>query len=279
MQIDSHHHLWRYKRDEYPWITEDKNTLARDYIPDDLKVLIDQAGIDGTVVVQARQTLEETRWLLGLAKSHPFIRGVVGWVPLIDGNIENALAEYAGETKLKAVRHVLQDEADDAFMLRQDFNRGISCLAKVGLVYDILIYARHLPNTIEFVDRHPMQPFVLDHIAKPVISVALFEQQWADQIRELARRDHVVCKFSGVATEVRDPEWSADLIRPYFNAVLEAFGPGRLMFGTDWPVCLLKSSYGRWVATVRELIRDLSQDEQTQIMGLTASRVYGLETS
>jgi L-fuconolactonase len=277
MQIDSHHHLWKYDPQQYPWITEENRALARDYLPADLEPLIARASIDGTIVVQARQTLEETRWLLELAKSHPFIRAVVGWVPLIDPDIEDVLAELAGETKLQAVRHVLQDEPDDAYMLRDDFDRGISRLAAVNLVYDILIYGRHLKNTTTFVDRHPTQPFVLDHIAKPTIASARFDQEWATQIRELALRDNLVCKFSGVATEVRDPEWTTELIRPYFDTVLQAFGPERLMFGSDWPVCVLRSGYGQWVSTVRELIGELSPTEQSHIMGLTACRVYRLE--
>jgi L-fuconolactonase len=279
MRIDSHHHLWRYDRSQYPWITEDKSAIARDYLPSDLKLLIDQAGIEGTIVVQARQTLEETRWLIELARSHSFIRGVVAWVSLVDADIAEVLVQLSSETKLVAVRHVLQDEPDDAFMLRDDFNRGISRLSGFDLIYDILIYARQLANTIAFVDRHPAQPFVLDHIAKPVISRDRIDQPWADHIRELARRDHVTCKFSGVATEVQDADWSTSLIRPYFDTVLEAFGPSRLMFGTDWPVCLLRSGYSQWVETVEELIEDLSSAEQAEIMGLTASRVYGLEPS
>jgi L-fuconolactonase len=279
MRIDSHHHLWHYDPAEYPWITAEKAALARDYLPAELATLIAEAGVDGTIVVQARQTLDETRWLLEMAKSHLFILGVVGWVPLIDDQIERILAELTAEPKLKAVRHVLQDEADDAYMLRPDFDRGISQLAGTGLVYDILIYPRHLATTITFVDRHPSQPFVLDHIAKPTITADRFDDRWAEHIRELARREHVVCKLSGVATEVRDREWDVESIRPYFDTVLEEFGPDRLMFGTDWPVCLLRSSYGQWVATVQELIRDLSADEQARIMGLTAASVYGVETS
>lgn len=274
--IDSHHHLWKYDPDQYPWIGPNMSVLARDYLGNDLRVMIDQAGVEGTVVVQARQTVEETQWLLELAREHSFIRGVVGWVPLVEPDVETYLDRFADEPKWKAVRHVLQDEPDDTFMLRDDFNRGIIALKQFELVYDILIYARHLAYTIEFVDRHPGQPFVLDHIAKPSISAKRFDEQWANEIRELARRDHVTCKFSGVATEVKDPEWSIDLIRPYFETVLHAFGPDRLMFGTDWPVCLLRTSYSDWVGTVTDLIGPLSKDEQEQIMGLTAMRVYRL---
>jgi L-fuconolactonase len=277
MRIDSHHHLWRYNSAEYPWINESMSVLRRDYLPADLKVQIDGAGIQATVAVQARQTLEETRWLLELANAYSFIAGVVGWVPLVDPDIDQILGEFAGETKLRAVRHVLQDEPDDELMHHADFHRGIGRLAQFGLVYDVLIYARHLATAIEFIDRHPRPPFVLDHIAKPVIALTPFDQEWASQIRELARRDHVACKLSGMATEVRDPEWTSETFRLYFETVLDAFGPDRLMFGTDWPVCLLRCEYHQWVATMEELISELSASEQARIMGLTAERVYGLD--
>jgi L-fuconolactonase len=277
MRIDSHHHLWRYDRREYPWINEGMSVLRRDYLPADLKEQIDQAGIQGTVAVQARQTLEETRWLLRLAAEHPFIVGVVGWVPLVDPDIERVLAEFAGQTMLRAVRHVLQDEPDDELMRSADFHRGIRQLAPAGLVYDVLIYSRHLASAIEFVDRHPDQSFVVDHIAKPTIAKGSFDREWAGRIAELARRDQVTCKLSGMATEVRDLEWSTELIRPYFEAVLDAFSPSRLMFGTDWPVCLLSCGYTQWVKTVEELIGSLSTDDQARIMGLTAARVYGVD--
>ncbi len=277
MRIDSHHHLWRYDSLEYPWISQGMSVLKRDYLPADLKDQIDQAGIQRTIVVQARQTIEETRWLLELARAHSFIVGVVGFVPLVDAGIDRVLVEFSGETKLRAVRHVLQDEPDDALMHDAEFNRGIGKLAPFGLVYDVLIYGRHLASAIEFVDRHPRQPFVVDHIAKPTIVRATFDRLWAGQIRELARRDHVACKISGIATEVRDAEWTTELIRPYFDTVLDAFGPDRLMFGTDWPVCLLRSSYRQWVTTVEELIGGLSTSDQARIMGDTARRVYGID--
>jgi len=279
MRIDSHLHLWRYNSLEYPWINDGMSILRRDYLPADLKDQIDQAGIQGTIAVQARQTLEETRWLLELARARSFIVGVVGWVPLVDADIDRVLAEFSGETKLRAVHHVLQDEPDDALMHHADFHRGISRLAAAGLVYDVLIYARRLASAIEFVDRHPRQPFVIDHIAKPVIARMSFDRLWAGQTREFARRDHGACKLSGMATEVRDPEWTTETIRPYFETVLDAFGPDRLMFGTDWPVCLLRCGYRQWVSAAEELISSLSTSDQARIMGLTAGRVYGLDGS
>ena len=196
MRIDSHHHLWHYDPGEYAWIDENMSELRRDYLAEELESEIKQAGIDETIAVQARQTLEETRWLLDVTRTHPAVRGVVGWVPLVDEGVEAVLAEFSADKKLRAVRHVLQDEPDDAFMLRDDFNRGIGLLGSFGLVYDVLIYARQLGNTIRFVDRHPEQPFVVDHIAKPVITRTSFDREWADRIRDLARRDRVSCKLS-----------------------------------------------------------------------------------
>lgn len=279
MVIDSHHHFWRYDAEQYPWIGQGMEVLKRDFLPGDLQAEAGRAGVDGVVSVQARQTLEETRWLCRLAEQHQLVRGVVGWVPLAAPEIDDVLGVVTRSPWLKGVRHVVQDEPDDAFLLREEFNRGVARLKHYHLVYDILIYARHLPNTIRFVDRHPEQPFVLDHIAKPTIRAARFDDDWAAHLRELARREHVVCKVSGIVTEVRDPEWSIELIRPYWEVVLEAFGPGRLLFGTDWPVCLLRTDYATWTQIVRQLIASLSPAEQAQIMGENARRVYRLDAA
>ncbi len=278
MEVDSHHHFWKYDPDKYAWIGKDMGVLKRDFLPADLSREIEAAGIDGVVSVQARQTIEETRWLLEIAAQHDFILGVVGWVPLATSEIGDVLDSFDGSPWLKAVRHVVQDEPDDEFILRDDFNRGVALLKDFGLVYDVLIFAKHLLPTIRFVDRHQDQPFVLDHIAKPTIAAAQFHKTWAAQLRELARRENVVCKFSGVVTEVRDREWSLDLLRPYWDVALAAFGPDRLLFGSDWPVCLLRSDYGKWVSTVRALIGELSNEEQAAILGGNAARAYALGT-
>lgn len=275
-QIDSHHHLWKYNETDYVWMNESMKVLKQDYLPPDLKANLDQSHIDGTVVVQARQMLKETEWLLELASQYDYIYGVVGWVPLINENVRESLEKYSSNKYLKAVRHVLHDEPDDAYMLREDFNRGISQLRDFNLVYDVLIFAKHLKNTIKFVDKHKNQPFVVDHIAKPVIQSEQYDQNWDDEIRELARRENVYCKLSGVITEVRDENWDMELIQPYFDTVIEAFEPKRIMFGTDWPVCRLRLEYPEWASAVRKLISTLSEDEQNQIMSSTASTVYEL---
>lgn len=276
MLIDSHHHLWHYSSAEYGWISDEMSAIRRDFLTADLQQIAADHGVDRFVTVQARQTLEETRWLLELAEQEPLIGGVVGWAPLASPDIADQLEPLAGSRWLKGIRHVVQDEPDDRFLLRDDFNRGVAALKNFQLVYDVLVFARQLPAAIEFADRHPDQPLVLDHIAKPTIREAEFDRKWERDFRELARRDNVTCKFSGVATEVRDDSWSIETVRPYWDVALEAFSPERLMFGSDWPVCLLATDYGRWLATVRELAGELSSDEQAALMAGNAARLYNL---
>jgi L-fuconolactonase len=273
--IDSHHHFWNYTEADYGWIPPEWSMIRRDFLPDDLQKEIAAAGVDGVVSVQARQSLLETDWLLGFAAQHAFIRGVVGWLPLIDPAVETPLDTYAANPKLRSLRHVLQAEADDAYMLREDFNRGISALTRRGLAYDILILERHLPNTIAFVDRHPEQVFVLDHIAKPRIATGELEP-WAKNIRELARRPNVACKLSGMVTEADVATWTPAQLQPYFDVVIDAFGPSRLLFGTDWPVCLAGVGYGRWKQIVEQALRRLSEPERAAVFGDNAVRFYRL---
>jgi L-fuconolactonase len=277
MNIDAHHHLWDYSAKEYGWISDDMKVLKRDFSPEDLKPILKKAAIEGTVAVQARTSLKENDFLLKHAKTNPVIKAVVGWVDLTQGNVAEVLAPYAEQDVFKGVRHVLQSEADDAYCLRKDFNQGLSELHDFGMIYDILIFHRHLPNSIKMVDQHPDQIFVLDHIAKPEIKSTTPDPAWAKNMQELAKREQVYCKISGMVTEVPpEIEWTPELLRPYFDVALEAFGPGRLMFGSDWPVALLRSDYQRWVETVRGFISDLSKDEQKDILGLTAARAYGI---
>jgi len=251
--------------------------IRRDFLPTDLEGEIQAAGIDGVVSVQARQSIEETRWLLSLADEYDFIKGVVGWMPLVDPRVGEYLEQFSANRKLKAVRHVVQGETDEQFILRSDFNVGVSALLDFDLVYDILIFERHLPQTIEFVDRHPEQVFVLDHIAKPRIKESVI-LPWAENIRELALRPNVYCKISGLVTEADYHAWTIKQLQPYWDVVLTAFGPQRLMFGSDWPVCLVACEYGRWVETVSELSAQLSTNEQNRLFGETASEVYHLNT-
>jgi L-fuconolactonase len=273
--IDSHHHFWNFTEADYGWIPPEWSMIRRDFLPDDLQQEIAAAGVDGVVSVQARQSLLETDWLLGFAAQHAFIRGVVGWLPLIDPAVEAHLDNYAANPKLRSLRHVLQAEADDAYMLREDFNRGISALTRRGLAYDILILERHLPNTIAFVDRHPEQVFVLDHIAKPRIATGELEP-WAKNLRELARRPNVACKLSGMVTEADVATWTPAQLQPYFDVAIDAFGPARLLFGTDWPVCLAGVGYSRWKQIVEQALSTLSEYERAAVFGGNAVRFYRL---
>jgi L-fuconolactonase len=274
--VDAHHHFWRYTPEEYGWIGDSMAILQRDFLPDHLAAELAPAGVAGVVSVQARQTLEETRWLLDHAARHDFIRGVVGWAPLAQRGIDEVLAPLAGNRKLVALRHVVQAEPDDEFILREDFNAGIRALRRFGLRYDILIFEKHLPQTIRFVDLHPDQVFVVDHIAKPRIREGVLSP-WRENIRELAKRPHVYCKLSGLVTEADPANWSAATLAPYIETVLEAFGPARLMFGSDWPVSLLGVTYAGWMELVREAVSALSPAEQERVLGGTAKEAYRLD--
>lgn len=275
-RIDAHHHLWRYSHEEYDWIGPGMEAIARDFLPDGLKSELEACGVSGSVVVQARQTLAETDWLLGLAEKSPWIRGVVGWAPIADRNFSAILEKLRTNRKLKGLRHIIQAEPDDEFILRQEFGAGIKALSGSGLVYDILIYERHLPAAIRFVDRHPNQVFVIDHLAKPRIKERVLEP-WRTQVFELAKRENLYCKLSGMVTEADWAEWTAADLRPYVHAALEAFGPARLMYGSDWPVCLLASEYDRWYRTAEQLLSGLSESEKKLVLGGVANRIYSLD--
>jgi len=278
MRIDSHHHFWKYTPAEYGWITPEMSVIRRDFLPAHLAAEIQAAKIDGVVSVQARQTVEETKALLDFAAKHSFIKGVVGWVPFTAKDLPEQMEKIMalGHPKLRGFRHVVQGEPDDAYILRADFNEGIRALHYWGLTYDILIFEKHLPNTIQFVDRHPGQMFIVDHIAKPVIKTGSFKD-WAANMKELARRPNVFCKVSGMVTEANWKTWTPAQLQPYFDTVLEAFTPRRLMFGSDWPVCLVASGYSRWVQTVERAYAKLSVDEKARIFGGTAEAAYELK--
>jgi L-fucono-1,5-lactonase len=277
-RIDAHHHLWRYNKKEYDWIGADMEAMARDFLPADLQAEIASCGVAATVVVQARQSLKETEWLLATAAQSDFIRAVVGWAPIADASFPGTLERLREQRKFKGLRHVIQAEPDDDFILRTDFNEGIKALGPGGLTYDILIYEKHLPAAAKFVDRHPNQIFVLDHIAKPRIAEKLLEP-WRSNLFELAKRENVFCKLSGMVTEADWQSWTAADLRPYADAVFEFFGPDRLMFGSDWPVCLLATSYKKWFATVRDFLSQLSCAEQNLVFGGVAAKVYSLESA
>lgn len=275
-RIDAHHHLWRYKADEYGWIDSSMTALQRDYTPSDLSRAMGSAQIDGTIAVQARQSLEETHSLLSLAETNPFIEGVVGWAPIASSDFHSHLETLIDNPRLKGLRHVVQSEPDDDFILGRDFNGGIAALQPSGLVYEILIYERHLPQAIKFVDAHPNQIFVLDHLGKPKIREHILSP-WRERIRELAQRENVFCKVSGMTTEADWQSWTEADLLPYLDTVFEVFGPARLMMGSDWPVCLLATEYTEWFNLLDGYAGKLTAHERSQFSGGTAIRVYRLK--
>jgi L-fuconolactonase len=275
MVIDSHHHYWHYNPIEYDWIDDSMKLIRRDFLPEDLNRAIHEAGIEGVVSVQARQTVEETEWLLRMAEQNLFMKGVVGWLPLVDNDIESYLEKFTPDKNLKGLRHVVQGEPDPDFLLRADFNLGISLLKNYSLVYDILVVERQLPNSIRFVGNHPNQVFVLDHIAKPLIGQNQISP-WRENIQELAKHPNVNCKISGLVTEADFTMWTPEQLQPYFDVVLEAFGPDRLLFGSDWPVCLVATTYPNWVELVKKNISIFTKDDQDKILGGNAIRIYRL---
>lgn len=276
MKIDSHQHFWAYSPEEYPWIGPGMERLARTYLPGDLEPLLAAAGLDGCVAVQARQTVEETRWLLELADRHPIIRGVVGWVDLRAADVADQLRRFAEHPRFVGVRHVVQDEPDTRFVLGDEFRRGLRAVHDFGLTYDLLLYPPQLPAAVELARLTPEQPYVLDHLAKPAIKEQRIDP-WRADLTALAAQENVCCKLSGMVTEAARGGWQRADFRPYLEIVLDAFGAERLMIGSDWPVCLLAADYADTLGIVTDFIASLSVGEQAAIMGRTAARFYGLE--
>ncbi len=275
MRIDAHQHFWIYNQDEYGWIADSMASLRRDFLPDDLKPELERNGFAGAVAVQARQSLEETRWLLELAASAPFILGVVGWVDLRSPQVRSQLEALAGDPKLVGIRHIVQSEPDDRFLLQADFLRGIAVLGEFDLAYDILIYPRHLAAAAEFVRRFPGQRFVLDHMAKPPVKSGEIHA-WARGIRELAASPNVFCKLSGLVTEADWRHWKPEHIMPYLDIAFECFGPDRLMIGSDWPVCTVAAEYGQVVGVVEDYLSQHRAEEREAVLGGNAKRFWRL---
>ncbi len=274
MRLDSHQHFWQYDPGQYPWIRPDW-PIRRSYLPADLAPELAAAGLDGTVAVQARQTVEETRWLLGLAEASPLIKGVVGWVDLRSPELPAQLTQYASHPRLVGVRHVVQDEPDDRFMLGPDFLRGIAHLREYELTYDFLVFPRQLRAAVELAAAFPEQPFVLDHIAKPPIATGDL-RGWASLIIELAARPNVCCKVSGMVTEADWQKWRPADFQPFLDVVFTAFGPERVMYGSDWPVCLLAGTYSRVYELARDYVRPLGAEVEARFFGGNAAEFYGL---
>ena len=272
-RIDSHQHFWKYDAQEYPWIGQNMAKLKRDFLPADWLSAQGNPLFQGSIAIQARQSLRETQWLLELANEHDSILAVVGWVDLRAPDVERDLESLRRHTKFAGVRHVVQDEPEDRFMLQPDFLRGIALLESFDLTFDILIYPNQLPAAIELARRFPNQPFVLDHIAKPAIKRNLFEP-WSKLICELASCPNVYCKLSGMVTEADWGSWNPSQFKPYLDCVWQAFGPERLMIGSDWPVCLLAGSYSNVMQLVIDDAHARNPTALDGLLGGNAKRFY-----
>ena len=276
MIIDSHQHFWHYDRQRYDWLTDDMARLRRDFLPADLHREYSANGVQAGVAVQAEQSENETRFLLELAKENAFIKGVVGWVDLRDTNLHSRLAHFSQFEKLCGFRHIVQAEAEDNFLIGADFLRGARLLKDFNLTYDILIYPKQLSAAIKFVASNPDQAFVIDHLAKPLIKDRIMSP-WREQMREIAGHENVCCKVSGLVTEADWQGWGVADFTPYLDVVFEAFGTDRIMFGSDWPVCLVAASYHQVKQLIEDYVQDLSPAEKDKIFGLNAIRFYGLK--
>lgn len=269
-------HFWRYSRQEYGWIDDTMQPLRRDFLPPDAAALMREAGMDACVAVQARQTIDETRFLLDLAAQYPFIAGVVGWVDLRAADLDEQLAELSAHRKFFGLRHIVQAEPDD-FLRGSEFRRGVARLERFGFAYDILIHARQLPAAIDFAAALPDQRLVLDHLGKPDIRGNGFDS-WRRGLDRLAKHPHVRAKLSGLVTEADWTAWTVEEIHRYIHAALDSFGADRLMIGSDWPVCTLAAAYPQVVGLVRSAIADRPASERAAIMGGTARTFWNLST-
>jgi L-fuconolactonase len=275
VRIDSHQHFWLYNSTEYDWIDDSMAALRRDFLPCDLQPELAQAQFDGSIAVQARQTLCETRWLLELAASSPQILGVIGWIDLCSPDARTQLESFAANPKLLGIRHIVQSEPDPRFLLRPEFLRGVALLEEFDLSYDILIYPRHLQAAAEFARHFPHHRLVLDHLAKPPIRDGSLVP-WKNHLRELAQSPNVFCKLSGMVTEADWHAWTPEHFTPYLDCALEYFGPERLMIGSDWPVCTVAAPYSTTMSIVMDNLARYRSDVSDAVLGGNAQRFWKL---
>jgi len=276
MIIDAHQHFWKYDPRRHGWITDAMAVLQRDFLPTDLAPQLLQNHVDRTIAVQAETSLRETEFLLDLAAESEPIAGIVGWIDLVSPTIAEQLQSFKGRKKLCGFRHLVQDEPDDRYLLREDVMRGIGAIGDAAFTYDLLVYPRQLPAAIKLAAQFPNQKFVIDHCAKPLIKIRQFEP-WATHIRELAKFPRVCCKLSGLITEADWHSWQPADLHPYLDLVVEAFTPSRLMFGSDWPVCLLAGEYGAVKTSIETYAQQFSQSDRDLIFGRVAAEFYGIK--
>ncbi len=274
MIIDSHQHFWKYEPVKHSWIDEAMKTIRRDFLPEELALLYKENDITGSVVVEADQAETETAFLLNLASQHSFIKGVVGYTDLRAENAEERLAYFSQFPLLKGFRHVLQSQ-DPSFILQPSFMRGIGLLKQYGFTYDVLVFPKHLEAVKELVRKNPDQPFVLDHIAKPYIKKGEIKA-WAKDISELAEFPNLFCKISGMVTEADYTQWKPEDLTPYLDQVVNAFGTQRIMYGSDWPVCLVAARYAQVLSIVKNYFSSFTPDEQAAFFAGNATRFYHL---
>jgi L-fuconolactonase len=274
-KIDAHQHFWKYNPWRESWITDDMKVIQRDFLPEDLQPLLHQHGFDGCVLVQSAQPEEENAFLLEQAGKHDFVKGVVGWVDFLADDVEEKLAHYRQFEKLKGFRYILQDNPDPALMLRPEFKRGVGKLARYGYTYDVLIYPNQLDYSREFVAAFTDQPFVIDHLAKPDIKNKGLTS-WQQSIKAFTEYENVYCKVSGMVTEADWKNWKKEDFRPYLDTIVETFGTSRLLFGSDWPVCLVAASYAEMLGIVEDYFSAFSKEEQAAIFGGNAATFYNL---
>jgi L-fuconolactonase len=274
-RIDSHQHFWNYDPVAHNWINDDMEIIRQDFLPGDLKPILQEYGFNGCVAVQADQTETENHFLLEQAMNNDFIKGVVGWVDFKAANVKDRLAYYKKFDKLKGFRHILQGEADRAYMLNADFKNGIAKLKQFGYTYDILIYTDQLGFANEFAAAFPDQPFVIDHLAKPDVKNGNIDQ-WAKDMKTIAQNQNVSCKVSGMVTEADWKEWKYEDFEPYMDVVFEAFGTDRVMYGSDWPVCRVAATYGEMLSIPETYVAKLSETERSKFWGDNAAKFYKL---
>jgi len=275
MRLDSHQHFWHYEPEKHAWIDDEMATIRRDFTPEDLEPILAIGKFDGCVAVQADQTKAETDFLLQLAEDHDFIKGVVGWIDLRADNLDEQLAAYAGQPKLKGWRHVVQGEPDPLFLLRDDFLRGIETIGQAGYTYDILIFPHQLVSALELVKQFPTINFVIDHLAKPYLKAGYFAG-WAAAMEAFAPYENCYCKVSGLVTEGDYQAWTPEQLKPYLDLVFTTFTANRLLFGSDWPVCRVATSHARWTHTVEDYLSTRPKADTARVMGETAAAFYNL---
>ena len=271
--IDSHQHFWQVGRFDYPWMTRDLGVLYRDYLPDELAPILRTNGVEKTVLVQASNSIAESRWLLSLADENDFIAGVVGWVDLMSSDVDAQLIELTAHPKFKGVRHLVESEPQDDWIIQPAVLSGLKRLSTYGLSYDLLVHTRHLKHVPRVAESCPDLVLVIDHLAKPPIAKHALDE-WSQAFKPLASYRNIHCKLSGLVTEANWTSWQTDDLRPFVEFALESFGTDRLMFGSDYPVCLLAASYDRMLESFQEILTNLSDTEREKIFSRNAARVY-----